>query len=194
MQLETQRLIIRPWRPFEDVRDAMDIFGDTRVTRWLEADSQDTSLRQVQGRLQNYADRTRTAANGTGSWAVVQKDIDRVVGQVGLRELPELEEVRPDHVAEPIADGTQLDYFEMEWRLRPASWGFGYATESARTLIERSFEKLGLSVLLAIAQPDNQRAIALMNRLGMHYSGVTTRCYGGRSLSLYRLSAEHYWR
>jgi len=194
MQLETQRLIIRPWRPFEDVRDAMDIFGDKRVTRWLEADSQDTSLRQVQGRLQRYADQTQAATNGTGSWAIVQKDIDRVVGQVGLRDLLELEEVRPDHVAEPIADGTQLDYFEMEWRLRPASWGFGYAAESARPLIERSFEKLGLSVLLAIVQPDNQRAITLMTRLGMRYSGVTTRCYRGQSLSLYRLSAEHYWR
>lgn len=189
MQLETQRLIIRPWHPYEDVRDAMDIFGDLKVTRWLENDSQDTSLRQVQGRLQRYADKTQKATDGTGSWAVVQKDIDRVVGQVGIRCLPDLEEVRPDHVAEPIAGGVTLNYFEMEWHFRPASWGFGYATESARSLIDHAFETLGLSVLLAIALPTNNRSIAVMKRLGMRYDGMTARRFGGQSLVLYRLAA-----
>ncbi|MEM8501556.1 MAG: GNAT family N-acetyltransferase [Cyanobacteria bacterium P01_D01_bin.1] len=189
MQLETQRLIIRPWRPFEDVRDAMDIFGDRRVARWLEDDSQDNSLRQVQGRLQRYADNTRKATDGTGQWAAVQKDIDRVIGQVGLRRLPDLEEVRSDHVAEPIADGTAFDYFEMEWHFRPASWGFGYATESAHALVDYGFEQLKLTFLLAIAQPENSRSIAVMRRLGMQYAGLTTRHYGGPSLVMYRLSA-----
>lgn len=194
MQIETQRLIIRPWRPFKDVRDAMDIFGDDRVARWLEDDGKDTSLRQVQGRLQRYADDTKEATDGTGSWAAVQKDIGRVIGRVGIRRLPDLEEVRTDHVPEPIVDGSTPDYFELEWHFRPASWGFGYATESARALVAYGFERLDLSVLLAIAPPENSRSIAVMKRLGMQYSGVTTRRYGGQSLVLYRLSACRYRR
>lgn len=192
MQLETQRLIIRQWHPLEDVRNAMDIFGDARVARWLENDSQDASLRQVQGRLQRYADETRKSASGIGSWAVVQKDISRVIGHVRLKDLPDLDEVRSDHVPEPIADGINIDYVEMAWQLRPASWGFGYAVEAARALVEYGFGKLELPLLLAIAQPENRRAIAVIERLGMQYDGITTRCYGCQSLMLYRLSADRY--
>ncbi len=192
MQLETQRLIIRDWHPIRDVRDAIDIFGDSRVTCWLEEDSQDTSLRQVQGRLQRYADNTQKSKSRTGSWAVVQKDIDRVIGHVALLRLPDLEEVRPDHVAESIPDGTNVDYFETGWHFRPASWGFGYATEAARALIEYGFKVLGFPLVFAIAQPNNKRSIAVMKRLGMQYDGLTTRYYGGQSLYLYRLSANNY--
>ncbi len=192
MQLETPRLIIRDWHPTEDVRDTIDIFGDVRVTRWLEKGSQDTSLRQVQGRLHRYVDNTQKSKNGTGSWAVVQKDIARVIGHIALLCLPDLEEVRPDHVIEPFPDGMSVEYFEIGWHFRPASWGFGYATEAARALIEYGFEVLDLPVVFAIAQPENKRSLAVMKRLGMQYDGLTTRCYGGQSLHLYRLSADSY--
>ncbi|MBE9059492.1 GNAT family N-acetyltransferase [cf. Phormidesmis sp. LEGE 11477] len=192
MQLETQRLIIRQWHPVEDVRNAMDIFGDAKVMRWIE-DSQDSSLRQVQGRLQRYRDSTQKSKDGTGSWAVIQKDIGRVIGHVALLHLLDLPEVRPDHVVEPILNGTNTDdYIEIGWHFRPASWGFGYATESARALAEYGFQALNLSLLLAIAHPKNKRSIALIKRLGMQYDGVTTRYYGGQSLCLYRLSASSY--
>ena len=191
MQFETQRLILRDWRPTEDARHAMDIFGDARVMAWVEADSKDTSLRQVQGRLQQYAAQ-KVVQPGTESWAVVQKDIGRIIGHVALTLLPDLEEVRENHVIEEIPDGLSTRYVEMLWQFRPASWGFGYATEAARCIVQYAFEELQIPCLLAIAQPENKRAIALIERLGMTYDGFTTRLYGGESLCLYQLSSEAF--
>ena len=45
-------------------------------------------------------------------------------------------------------------------------------------------------MLLAVTQPDNRRSIAVMEKLGMQYGGITPRCYGGRVLSLYTLKAS----
>lgn len=187
MQFETQRLILRDWYPREDARNAMDIYGDARVTDWLESDDRDTSIREVQRRLQGYADQSKRAKDGTRSWAVVQKDIGRVIGAIALAALPDLEEVRPDHVPEPIEEGLTTDYIEICWHFRPSSWGFGYATEAAFCIAQYGFETLELPLLLAVSQLNNRRAIAVMERLGMQRDGFTTRCYGGEVLLLYLL-------
>ena len=190
MQFETQRLILRDWYPNEDARNAMDIYGDVRVMSWGEGDSKDMSIREVQWRLQSYADQAMRSRDGTRSWAVVQKDIGRVIGSIVLAALPDLEDVRKQHVPEPIEDGLETDYVEMSWYFRPSSWGYGYATEAAFCIAEYCFDVLGLSVLLAIASPENKRSIAVMERLGMRYNGFTTRRFGGEALLLYALDAD----
>ncbi|MEL7510718.1 MAG: GNAT family protein [Cyanobacteria bacterium J06554_3] len=192
MQFETQRLRLRPWHPTQDARHAMDIFGAQKVMNWVEPADIDTNLRQVQNRLQRYAEQTRQAKNGTGSWAVVQKDIGRVIGHIILMPLPDIKEVRSDHVIEPIEDGLPTDYIEIGWHFRPASWGFGYAKEAAYCIMQHAFSDLMLPMLLAVAYPDNHRSIALMDRLGMKDEGVTTRLYGGQILRLYVMGAEFF--
>lgn len=194
MQFETERLILRDWQPSLDVRHAMDIFGDAKVMSWVD-DSRDTSLRQIQCRLQRYAElNTRakklTTHKGTGSWAVVQKDIGRVIGHVVLLLLPDMKEVRSEHTIESIPDGLCTHYIEIGWHFRPSSWGFGYATEAARCIAQYAFDSLQLPLLLSVTQKENKRSIALMERLGMQYDGVTTRFYGGEPLLLYRLTQQ----
>ena len=190
MQFETRRLILRDWYPNEDARKAMDIYGDARVMAWDEAGKKDASIRDVQWRLQAYAERARRSHDGLRNWAVVQKDIGRVIGTIELAALPDLEDVRKQHVPEAHEDGLETDYVEMSWYFRPASWGYGYATEAAFCVAEYCFEVLGLSVLLAIASPENTRAVAVMDKLGMRRDGFTTRRFGGEALLLYLLSAS----
>jgi [ribosomal protein S5]-alanine N-acetyltransferase len=209
MQFETHRLILRPWQPTQDASHAADIYGDAQVMDWIDARGKDTSIRQVQGRLQRYLD--NTSATITGSWAVEQKDIGRVIGHVILADLPDLENVRRgDRTTPPIqsrasnimlnetlasleihyVDGLPTRYIEIGWHFRPASWGFGYATEAAHHTAQYAFEQLNLPLLLAIIDPQNKRSIALAERLGMHNDGFTTRYYGGQPLLLYKLSPE----
>lgn len=192
MQFETQRLRLRPWQPTQDARHAMDIFGAQKVMDWVEPADIDINLRQVQNRLQRYVEQTRQSKNGTGSWAVVQKDIGRVIGHIILMPLPDIKEVRSEHVIEPIEGGLPTDYIEIGWHFRPASWGFGYAKEAALCIMQHAFTALSLPMLLAVAYPDNHRSIALMDRLGMKDEGVTTRLYGGQILRLYVMGAESF--
>lgn len=192
MQFETQRLIIRPWQPNQDARHAMDIYGDPRVMSWIDDGGRDTSIRQVQGRLQRYRDHSVCGRQGVGSWAVEQKAIGRVIGHVVLMPLPDIkvtqaQRLRNSDDASLNAGGLPIHYIEIGWHFRPSSWGFGYASEAAACVAKFAFEELNLPMLLAITLPGNKRSVALMERLGMQCDGLTTRYYRGKPLLLYKL-------
>lgn len=188
--LKTQRLVLRPWQPTLDARHAFDIYGDIRVIQQIGERSPDSNIRHVQARLQRYVNLCdkNGRRSGLGSWAVVQKDIGRVIGHVMLVPMPDIAEVRYAHVAEPIEDGLDTHYIEIGWHFRPASWGFGYATEAALGIAQHAFEALNVPLLLAVTNAENLRSVGVMRRLGMKADGVTTRCYGGKPLLLYRLT------
>ena len=206
MQFETQRLNIRPWQPNQDACQAMDIFGDARVMAWVDGEVRDTSIRQVQGRLQSYKGHSVCGRKAVGSWAVEKKDIGRVIGHIMLLLLPDIR-VKQTQLKQTQLEQTQLeqpcdltmtdtaidkeglstDYVEIRWHFRPSSWGFGYASEAAARVVQYAFEELQLPMLLAIAQPENKRSVALMERLGMQHDGLTTRYYGGEHLLMYKL-------
>lgn len=194
MELETHRLILRDWHPSQDARHAMDIYGDARVMSWIDEGAKDTSIRQVEGRLQRYLDIANKGSDGTRSWAVEQKDIGRVIGHVILADLPDMKDVRSEQ-ADAIPktvdpDGMSTEFIEIGWHFRPASWGYGYATEAALRIAQYAFETLHLPVLLAVTDPQNRRSAGVMQRLGMRYGGTTTRYYGGKELFLYNLNAK----
>lgn len=175
MHLETERLIIRDWHPRQDASHALDIYGDPRVTRWLGKMEPDQTIHDAQNRLQRFV--YETAADGPGIWTVVEKAIDHIIGTMLLQPLPDLN-------AQPTAD------MEIGWHFRPASWGYGYATEAARSVLTYAWEVLNLPVVYAVTLPDNRRSIQVMERLGMEPLGLTTQYYGGRELLLYQIKAE----
>ena len=171
----------------------MDIYGDSRVMSWVDDGGRDTSIRQVQGRLQRYCNHSVCGRKGVGSWAVEQKAIGRVIGHVVLTPLPDIKVAKTQRVRSsynaPLDDEDlpPPDFFEIGWHFRPSSWGFGYASEAATCVAKFAFEALNLPMLLAITLPENKRSVALMERLGMQRDGTTTRYYGGQSLLLYKL-------
>ena len=174
MQLTTDRLIIRDWHPLYDAQQAFDIYGDSRVTRWLQGDA-DRSLRITQERLQRYRGR---CVDGLGIWAVVEKAIDRTIGSILLVSLPN-------------RDKTDSGKIEIGWHFRPASWGYGYATEAANIILNYGFKELMLPTIYAVTTPDNVRSQRVMTRLGMESLGFTDQYYD-RTLQLYSLLAAHY--
>jgi RimJ/RimL family protein N-acetyltransferase len=57
---------------------------------------------------------------------------------------------------------------EVGWRLSPAAWGGGYATEAARGAIAWGFENRPQAPeIIAITARTNVRSQAVMRRLGM---------------------------
>lgn len=174
MRLTTNRLTIRNWRPIYDAQQAFDIYSEPRVTRWLSED-RDHSIQMTQTRLARYCDRT---TNGLGIWAVVDKTIDRVIGNILLVPLPK-------------RDKTYSENVQIGWHFRPASWGYGYATEAAQTILQYGFLEVGLDTIYAVTLADNTRSQRVMTRLGMKSLGATDDYYN-HTLDLYGLTAQDY--
>lgn len=54
-----------------------------------------------------------------------------------------------------------------------AQHGRGYALEAARAVLEHAQCSLKIGTLLAFVNPDNDRSISLLEKLGMRYRGLT---------------------
>ncbi len=56
---------------------------------------------------------------------------------------------------------------EIGWRLAPAHWGKGLATEGARAVARHAFEAIGLHEIVSFTVPANVRSRGVMEKLGM---------------------------
>jgi RimJ/RimL family protein N-acetyltransferase len=176
---ETQRLIVRDWIPDEDASAAFEIYSDPEVTRFLgNGETQQSVETQCQS-LQRLRDRYAQFNNGTGYWAIVDKERGKIVGSVTVKQLP-------DNEGQPTSD------YEVGWHLRQESWGKGYATEAGHAAVEYAFSVLKLPVLYAVVKPANQASIRVTQRLGMTPIGRTNKYYGAE-LELFKLDAQQ-WR
>jgi RimJ/RimL family protein N-acetyltransferase len=77
---------------------------------------------------------------------------------------------------------------EIGYRLAPEYWGHGYATEAARALARWAFQH-SLVELFALVVPDNARAAATAQRIGMEWVGESDK-YHGVLLEVYRLRPD----
>ena len=58
---------------------------------------------------------------------------------------------------------------EIGWRLDPAYWGQGYATEAGRAWLDHGFGPLGLERIISVTDEANVRSQAVMRRLGLSF-------------------------
>lgn len=175
---ETERLIVRDWMPQRDAPQAFEIYGDPQVMHFIGDGKTAESVEFVRDRLQERIARAKELNNGSGSWAVVEKEREQVVGNLLFKPLPD-------------NDGIPTEDYEIGWHFRQISWGKGYATESAKGLLPYCFNTLKLPILYAVAHPENERSIRVMQRLKMKPMGRTHKYYGVE-LVLYRLEASEF--
>ncbi|MER6122912.1 GNAT family N-acetyltransferase [Streptomyces sp. NPDC001795] len=75
---------------------------------------------------------------------------------------------------------------EIGWRLGRAYWGKGYVTAAALTTLER-LRAAGVSRVVAMVMPANERSVAVTRRLGMELAEVFTHPTLGAPAHCYRL-------
>ena len=149
--IETERLILREYVD-ADAEAFLRLNSDPEVLRYTG----DASLLSVQHALEvlcthpiedyrNY---------GFGRWACIRKDSDQQIGYIGLKYLPELDEV------------------ELGFRLERAHWGLVLATEGSLACIRYGFEKLGLNSIIGLAIPENLASVGVLKKCGLKLAGL----------------------
>lgn len=146
--LETARLILRPWRG-RDTEPFVQMNADPKVCEFYptEGFSRAESMALI-ARI-TYDMRQ----HGFGLWALELKNGGEFIGYTGLKHL------RMNH---PLAPNV-----EIGWRLAPAYWGRGYASEAATEALRYGLEELALPEVIAFTAIPNKRSMQVMERIGM---------------------------
>ncbi|MCW2759629.1 MAG: Acetyltransferase, ribosomal protein N-acetylase [Nocardioidaceae bacterium] len=158
MIAETDRFVVRPWRLDEAPR-LLDLLGRIEVAKWL-GDGEPVlmkDLAEARDRVHRYEE--RSLVSPLGVWAVVPHDTGVPAGTVLLVELP-----------------NGAGEVEVGWHLHPDAHGKGYATESARLVLDRGFGN-GLPEVYATTHLGNHPSQAVCRRLGMEDLGEMVRWY-----------------
>ena len=171
---ETERLVIRPWRPEEAPR-LLDILSRVEVARWL-GDGEPRLLKdlaEAHERIERY--RELSSQPPRGRWAIEVRETGLVVGSTVIDVLPD-------------AEAGEL---EIGWHLHPDSWGHGYASEAAEAVLAWVLAR-GPSEIFALTNLDNHPSQAVARRIGMEDLGETDQWYEEPSV-LFRATAGT-WR
>lgn len=87
--------------------------------------------------------------NRLGRWSVHLKANNEFIGWCGLKYIAELDEI------------------DLGYRFFQKHWGKGYATESAKAVMEYGLNKLKLETIVARASVDNLNSIKVLEKVGL---------------------------
>jgi RimJ/RimL family protein N-acetyltransferase len=161
---ETERLVLRLWRP-ADAEPLAAINADPLVMRFLGGP---LSRAQSDAALDRMA--AQWAAIGYGRCAVEDRATGELLGYCGLSP-----------------HGAIENEIEIGWRLASHCWRRGYATEAARAMRDLAFGRYGLPRLVSVALPENAASLGVMRNIGMrHWKDVE---YDGMLLTVYAMPA-----
>jgi RimJ/RimL family protein N-acetyltransferase len=173
--LTSPRLVIRSWC-VRDAGAAIETYGAPEVAHWLApAMARVTDLESMRLILRAWEAEQYDLAAPQGRWAIHHRAIGSAIGGLTIRPLSPYDQD-----------------LEVSWQLAPRTWGNGYATEAASTLLTWAFTQ-DVEELIALARPNNARAIATAKRLGMRLVGETVNYYGLR-MQLYRIRQNGFPR
>lgn len=147
VEIETERLLLRPIRP-DDLAAFHAILSDaTAMAFWSSPPHQ--SLEETAA----WLDEEMSIASGEGEdFAVVQGG--QLIGKVGLYRFP-----------------------EIGFIFHPDAWGRGYAREALELVIDRAFSCHGLPEITADVDPRNEASLRLLKRLGFQETGRASRTW-----------------
>lgn len=167
-QLETERLILRPFRR-DDLDEAYAVLeGHPDVWKYTPGSQRSREQRDAISRT--YIERDDPEECGT--LAVVERSSNRLLGYVGLQlyVLPR----------EPLA----TPEVELFGKLGRDYWGQGYASEACRALLRCAFDNLRLQRIVTITNQHNEPSIRLLQRLGMRIEAAPPSWVGNLTATL----------
>ena len=145
--LETSRLYLREFA-IDDAKLLIDLNSDIEVTRYTGdgpvKDEEEAKRILTEIIFPQYK-------NKIGRWAVHLKSNDKFIGWCGLKYLAETKEI------------------DLGYRFYKRYWGKGYATESARAVLDYGVNTLKLRNIIAQAAKENTASLNVIKKMGMVY-------------------------
>ncbi|GMK41256.1 acetyltransferase [Paenibacillus sp. CCS19] len=178
IQLETERLIIRPYIESDRI-ESFELMQNPEVLTYMHMDI--FSLEEYQGVFDWLMSSYDTPFDEPFkySFAIRSKTTGAFVGWCGVGTL---DFSAPDK--------------ELYYLIGREYWGNGYAAEAASALIDYAFEVIGIDKLYAKADPRNAASVRIIEKLGFSFdrvleglTGDHADCNGER---MYVLTREKY--
>lgn len=150
MQLETERLLLRPVKD-RDLEDLFRIYGDPATNTFNPAGPYPdiSHAENVLTRwLQHWVDYR------FGNWVIAEKDSpSRVIGFGGLS----------------IRNFDAITVNNLGYRLETGAWGKGYATEFARFSVNHGFSVLGFQEVSATVRAHHLASQNVLEKSGLRF-------------------------
>jgi len=152
MTLQSNRLLLRPWRDADRAPYA-ELALDPVAMQFLASPARPETP-------DGWIDRqiARMAQGEPAYLAVERRDTHEFVGAVGLT-----------HTA---YEAHFTPAIQVGWRLLRRHWGQGYATEAAGAALDYGFTALAAEEIVAVTVPANLLSQQVMQRLGMTRSAA----------------------
>ena len=151
LQLETPRLLLRPWRD-EDRAAFAAMNADATVMHFFASP---LTRAQSDEAIDRYA--ATLTRDGFSFLAAIDLGTQTFLGTIGMQIMRDL----VPNLRQPTV--------EIGWRLTSAAQGRGLATEGAAAIIHHAFNALNLLELVAVTVPTNTASRRVMIKLGMTY-------------------------
>jgi [ribosomal protein S5]-alanine N-acetyltransferase len=142
--LQTERLYLREFT-LEDAQLLVELNSDINVTRFTADGPVD--LEESKQLLKDII--LPQYINKMGRWAVHLKDTHEFIGWSGIKYIESLNE------------------YDLGYRFFKKHWGKGYATESAKAVMEYGSTILKLKQIVGRASVDNHNSIKVLEKAGL---------------------------
>ena len=146
---ETNRLLLRQ-QVREDLDELWDFHCNPENTRYYQ--DAPRNLDEVKEELEWDLDWYQKN-NGLGKWAIIHKETGNLIGLCSL--LPW------------TIDG--IEEVEMAYILAEEYRGLGLGTELSQAVLRYGFEKLELSRIISLIEPDNMTSRRVVEKVGMRF-------------------------
>ena len=145
--IKTARLGLRNWLP-ADHEPLYELNSDPRVMEQFPATLDREESKALWSNLKNHCDE-----HGYTYFAVDLLSTGEFIGLIGLKNQTYPYQYTP--------------FVDVGWRVLPAYWGKGYATEGARACLEFAFDQLGIDKVYGVAAHSNVPSLCVMQKIGM---------------------------
>lgn len=153
--LETERLILRPWKQ-EDLQDFYEyasVDGVGQMAGWAPHENIEISQKILDSFI-----------SGKKTFALVEKTSGKVIGSLGLE----------DSERNQLGDGFSDKYGrEIGYVLRKDYWGRGLMPEAVKRVIQYAFEEQGWDFLLCGHFNENNQSRRVIEKCGFQFLETT---------------------